>query len=200
MGYSPWGCKELDTRFHPIPPSHFCPQSCYLVLGNTDDQSINTHFEIKNRKHTGGRAPCILCSFQQGSSSWDYGRWAWIGWMATLEARRNRQVLLKLPADEREDRGLLPFNTVGPWEFLAVLGVSVDSKGCFWAWGTLSSFEDSFPHSFSFKLVCGSDTWESLLGEGWLGPQKLKKKKENNLSKVDSSLISWQLYPRNKGF
>ena len=133
------------------------------------------------------------------SLSWDYGRWAWIGWMATLEARRNRQVLLKLPADEREDTGLLPFNAIGPWELLAVLGESVDSKGCFWACGTLSSFEDSFPHSFSFKLVCGSDTWESLLGEGWLGPQKLKKK-ENNLSKVDSSLISWLLYPRNKGF
>ena len=27
---------------------------------------------------------------------------------------------------------------------------------------------------------------------------KKKKKKENNLSKVDSSLISWQLYPRNR--
>ena len=25
-------------------------------------------------------------------------------------------------------------------------------------------------------------------------------KKETNLSNVDSSLISWQLYPRNKGF
>ena len=29
---------------------------------------------------------------------------------------------------------------------------------------------------------------------------KKKRKKAKNLSKVDSSLISWQLYPRNKGF
>ena len=48
--------------------------------------------------------------------------------MATLEARRNRQVLLKLPADEREDTGLLPFNTVGPWELLPILGGSVIAR------------------------------------------------------------------------
>ena len=49
--------------------------------------------------------------------------------MTTLEAWKNRQVLLKSPADEREDTGLPPPNPVGPWELLTVLGASVGSKG-----------------------------------------------------------------------
>lgn len=49
--------------------------------------------------------------------------------MTPLEAWKNRQVFLKLPTDEREDRGLPPPNPVGPWELLTVLGGSVGSKG-----------------------------------------------------------------------
>lgn len=67
---------------------------------------------------------------------------------------------MKLPADEREHTVLPPPSPAGPWELLTVLeeklragdGSEPEDQPL-----PVFFFEDSFPHPFSFKIVCGSD-------------------------------------------
>lgn len=119
--------------------------------------------------------------------------------MTTFEAWKNRQVLLQLPTDEREHLELPPPEPDGP------LGTSNCPWRC-WEQGLLLSLRNSFffflwkflPLSFQFQNRVWIWHVEKVARRRGIRSSKLKN--EANLSNVYSSIIFWQLYPKNKGF
>lgn len=77
--------------------------------------------------------------------------------VTTLKAWKCRQVLLKLPADDREHTS--PPSPGRSWELLTVLEEMLRARANSEPEEHLPPlfFEDSFPHPSSFKIVCGSD-------------------------------------------
>lgn len=102
------------------------------------------------------------------------------------EAGKHRQVLLKLPADEREHTGLPPPHPLSPWELLTSLEEGADSEP-----------EEPFSFFLSLKIpfpiLSASKSCVDLTyrkGCWRRGIRSSKMKNDANLSNVDSGLIS----------